>query len=350
MAEFSVEDGLITAGEYPEMTDDFRPNRSSIEKAAILMLGLGEEAAGEVIRMMPPDKILTLSRAMEHIPVVRREELARTSEELLQECDASDMLAGNDYISRTLQQALGQERARSLMKFSSSIESNPTLEKLLWLDTSDILGMIRNEKPQLQAVVLACLSPDKGSAVLSMLPDHSRLDLANRLARLKEIPLTSLDAVADLISTYEHSGGDAQPIHGAGHLAEMLNHMDDYLSSSLLDGIRDNDASLGNEVDELRLNFEHLLNLDLGNLSVIIEACDQDVLAMALKGVPELRLQRVLGCLSKRASKYLREEIENLGSVRISAVRNARHQIIELARKLESEEKVELHAHDELVV
>ena len=332
-----------------DTSEDMRPTRPPIEQAALLMLGLGEEAAGEVIRLMSPDKIMALSRAMENIQVVRREDLAGASEKLLENCDENDVLAGSEYVTRTLQQALGQERARSLMKFSSSIEANPVLEKLLWLDASDILAMIRNEKPQLQAVVLACLSPDKGSAVLSQLPEGARIDLANRLARLKDIPLTSLDTVADLISGFEQGTGDSQPIHGAGHLAEMLNHMDEFVGTSLLENIRDKDEALGNEVDELRLNFEHLLSLDIANLSVIVESSSQDVLALALKGVPDLRLERVFSCMSKRAAKYLKEEIENLGSVRLSLVRNARHEIIELARRLEADEQIELHANDELV-
>ena len=336
--------------ELPPLVEETLSYSTALEQAAVLMLGLGEEAAGEVIRLMPPDKILQLSRTMEKIQIVRRVDLARASEHLLDNCDENAVLAGSEYVSRTLQQALGQDRARSLMKFSSSIETNPVLERLLWLETSDILAMIRNEKPQLQAVVLACLSPDKGSAVLSQLPEHSRLDLANRLARLKDIPLTSLDTVADLLSSYDQGAGDSQPIHGAGHLAEILNHMDDIVSASLLDSIKGDDESLGNEVDELRLNFDHLMGLDIANLSVIVEQSSQEVLAMALKGIPELRLERVMSCMSKRASKYLREEIENLGTVRMSLVRNARHEVLELARRLEAEEQIELHANDELVV
>ena len=336
--------------ELPPQVEETLSYSTALEQAAVLMLGLGEEAAGEVIRLMPPDKIMHLSRTMEKIQIVRRVDLARASERLLDCCDENAVLAGSEYVSRTLQQALGQDRARSLMKFSSSIETNPVLERLLWLDTLDILAMIRNEKPQLQAVVLACLSPDKGSAVLSQLPEHSRLDLANRLARLKDIPLTSLDTVADLLSSYDQRAGDSQPIHGAGHLAEILNYMDDIVSSSLLDSIKGDDEILGNEVDELRLNFDHLLGLDIANLSVIIEQSSQEVLAMALKGIPELRLERVMSCMSKRASKYLREEIDNLGTVRMSLVRNARHEVLELARRLEAEEQIELHANDELVV
>ena len=341
----------VTIQDGSNYDDSYRSSsRSPLEHAALLMLGLGEKAAGNVIRLMPPDKIMTLSRAMENIQVVRRDDLAQASEALLSACDESSLLTGSEYVSRTLQEALGEDRAKSLLKFSSSIESNPVLERLLWLEAGEILAMIRNEKPQLQAVVLACLSPDKGSAVLAQLPEVSRLDLANRLARLKDIPLTSLDTVADLISSFETGSSDSQPIHGAGHLAEMINYMDDMDGTWLLNSIKETDEELASEVSDLRLNFEHLLGLDLANLTVIIENASQDTLALALKGVPELRLERVFSCLSKRASKYLKEEIEGLGSVRMSLVRNARHEILELARRLEADEQVELHANDELVI
>ncbi len=329
-------------------TSDFN-SLNPTEKAAILMMGLGEDAAGEVIRYLPPDKIIALSRAMEKTTVVRREELAKVSEEMLISCDATDMLAGSDYITRTLQQALGQERAQSLMKLSSSLANNPILEHLLWLDTNDILAMIRNEKPQLQAVVLACLSPEKGSAVLGMLPEQSRPDLANRLARLQDIPASSLDTVADLIANFEYTGSDVQSVHGAGLLAEMLNHMDDSLGNTLLDSIRDKDTALGHEIDELRLNFDHLLQLDATNLAILIEAVPQDVLALSLKGVNDIQLEHVLAGMSKRASGYLREELNTMGSVRASAVREARQKIVSQARTMEIEGKIELRSNDEMV-
>ncbi len=173
-------------------------------------------------------------------------------------------------------------------------------------------------------------------------------DSADALIDGTHVRLTQGLERADGASTVEGAGGDQRLdfIIGGG-VSQQLGHSDGHTQGGE-EGLG-KDTALGHEIDELRLNFDHLLQLDATNLAILIEAVPQDVLALSLKGVNDIQLEHVLAGMSKRASGYLREELNTMGSVRASAVREARQKIVSQARTMEIEGKIELRSNDEMV-
>ncbi|WP_461537458.1 flagellar motor switch protein FliG [Spongorhabdus nitratireducens] len=319
---------------------------TGLEQAAAVLIALGEDAASRVISHLPTGKIVPLTNNMNTSKTVNRGMLRHVLKRLMTSLEESPVLMPDSFVADILHQALGDERARGVL----SGRSSPVQERLMWLEPESVASMIRDENPQLQAVVLASMEPEFSAIVIKMLAPSRQKEVALKLSQLKEIPAASLDTISELLDRHDMGVAGGQSVNGIGRMAEMLNYLDAEVSSSLLQRIEEFDSDLAESIVSQRLNIDHLLQLNPQHLRVIIESMETDVLAMALKGLPTMRLEAVFECMSRRAASFLRDEMQSLGTVRISQVRKARDEMIAVARNLEEEELIELSLGNEATV
>ena len=321
---------------------DAVPHRSSLEMAAIMLLGLGEGPAAQVLKKMPASDVIRLSRAMNQLDDVSMQELEYVSGKVLRESERLPVLTDRDYVQRTLRRAVGDKKANSLMQSVTVGEFNPVLERLAWLEPELLADAVRHEHPQLQAVLLACLDPDRSAEVLSLLPQEQQQDVVRRLVSLNKIPAASIDAIGALLETVDDQVCRSHTIDGVGQLAEILNHVEESTGDYLMEHLRHHNDEVAEQVASLRFTFEHLLLLDEQPLRLILEKTGQDVLALALKGLSQVQINKVFACMTQRAAGYVRDEMDSIGQVRLSRVMQARRDILNTARTLEVEGAIEV--------
>ncbi len=324
--------------------------RSDIERVSIVLLGLGENLAPQVLKQMSAKTVGQLSQVLPKVSGVVESELEAIMNGLIQECDDAPLFADKSGINHALRKALGEKRAADLLQSEEGARYSEVLEKLHMLDPALIARLIVHEHPQLQTITLACIDPAKSAAVLSHLDEETQVELAVRLANLDSVPTLSLQAVSGLLDSLTESEVSTYNIHGVGQLAEVLNHMDAESGDALLETVRKNDSELADRVASLRFTFEHVLELEMSALRTLIENVDNDVLALALRGVPQPRQEYIYSCLGKRSAAMLREEIESGVSVRATRVNEARSQITALARRLGRNGEIELVSSREEMV
>ena len=317
-------------------------NRSKLEQTAIVILGLGDKAAAQVLRRMSAKNVNQLMQVMPRISGVVESELEVIMEALVTECNDAPLFGDKSGINQALRKVLGEKRARDLLQSSRGDQFGEVLEKLLMLDPKLVARLIANEHPQLQAITLSCIEPSKSAYILQNLPDDRQHDLTQRMANLSSVPTSSLEAIAGLLDSLSQQEVSTYAINGVGQLAEVLNHMDAESGDDLLDNLRGKDDELADRVASLRFTFEHVLELELESLRLLCEAAETEVLAMALRGVVPERQEYIYSCMGKRAAAILRDEIDSGVSVRASRVTEARVQLTALARKLAREGQIEL--------
>ena len=325
-------------------------SRSGLERAAIALLGLGEELAASVLENMPADRVSELLQVLPTIKSVVESELEGVMSTLLAETSNAPMFTDKTGMNRAMEKVLGEKRARELLQSAEGVDYADSLEKLLMLDPKVIARLIHSEHPQLQAVTLACLDPARSAEVLSLMPDDLQADVTRRLARLSSVPSSSLEAVAGLVDGLTEQDVSSYAIQGAEQLAEVLNHMQLNAGENLLETLKTTDADLADQVAALRFTFDHVMELDIESLRVLVEYADDEVLALAMRGLPAAHKEQVYACLGKRAAATLREEVETGAAVRKSRVMTARDQMTEMARQLAEEGQIELGGSaDEMV-
>ena len=310
-----------------------------IEKAAILLVQIGEERASEIFRHLGDSEVEALSLEIaksRKVPAnVSRDVLGEAVETVL----AEDYIAegGVDYARSILERSLGASRAEELIgRLSATIERRP-FEFLRRTPPEQIHVFLRNEAPQTIALVIANLHTTLAAQVLSHLEPEEQADVARRVAKMAETRPEVVSQVENVMRQ-KLSNVIAQEYAAAGgvkSLADILNHSDRSTERNVLDELAKTESELAEEVRLLLFTFEDVVKLDDRSIQMVLKEVDQKDLAIALRGVSEDVRGRIFSNMSERGSELLKEEIEFQPPQRKRVIEEAQGRIVGVVRRLE---------------
>ena len=315
---------------------------SGEEKAAVLLLTLGENAASEVMKHLEPKDIRRLGGPMTTMSDLTPE--LRT--EVLQEfrslsLGASEGVEGKDYMKKILTKALGQQKATQILSTLSSQEY-AGLDSLKWLDSKAIERMMSAEHPQTAAVILAHLEADQASQVLLLLPEAARVDIAYRLATMEEIQPDVLKELSEVLESELKVGAKSQgqQLGGVKFLADLMNGLDKTSEQALTASLTERNAGLADSVRQLMFVFDDLAGVDDRGLQELLKEIAREDLILALRAAGETVKDAIFRNMSSLATELLKDDMEAGGPVRLSDVEKAQRNILQVARKLEEEGRI----------
>ena len=310
-----------------------------IEKAAVLLVAIGEERASEIFRHLGDTEVEALSLEIaksRKVPAnVSRDVLGEAVETVL----AEDYIAegGVDYARNILERSLGSSRAEELIgRLSATIERRP-FEFLRRTPPEQIHVFLRNEAPQTIALVIANLHTTLAAQVLSCLEAEEQADVARRVAKMAETRPEVVSHVENVMRQ-KLSNVIAQEYAAAGgvkSLADILNHSDRTTERNVLDELAKTESELAEEVRLLLFTFEDVVKLDDRSIQMVLKEVDQKDLAIALRGVNEDVRSRIFSNMSERGSELLKEEIEFQPPQRKRVIEEAQGRIVGVVRRLE---------------
>lgn len=315
-------------------------------RAAAFLMSLGEQAASAVLKHLGPREVQTIGSAMANMPAVSREQLDLVVAEFNALIDGQTAIGigSEEYLKTVLVQAVGEDRARSLMDRILVGSSSSGLESLKWMDARGVADMIRNEHPQIIAIVVSYLDSDHGAAVLAHLPERVKADVIMRIAMLESINPAALQELDQIIERQfsGNASSKAPVVGGLKRAADILNFMETSAENAILDAIRDKDETLGTRIQELMFTFENLLELDDRSVQRMLREVPGEQLVAALKGAPDELKELVLKNMSKRAAESFREDMEARPPMRVSEVEAAQKEILAVVRRLAEEGEIAL--------
>ena len=320
------------------MSEAIASDLDPLNRAAVLLLTMGEAEAAQVLRHLQPREVQRVGAAMSGLGDLKTDQIDAVMSDFLDTVSEQSGLSigASDYVKKVLASALGEQKATSVMEkiLGGSVGG---LDKLKWMDSRAVADFMLSEHPQIQAIVLSYLEPDQAAEVLQLMPDDAtRSDIVMRVANLQSIPpsaLQELSAVLEAQLTKQPPSRFAQ-LGGKRTAAEIMNNLDNSLEEAVMEGIRGANEGLGDEIQELMFVFENLLAVDDRGIQTLLREVSSEHLVMALKGADEALAEKILGNMSKRAAELLRDDMEAKGPVRISEVEAAQKEILIIARKL----------------
>ena len=324
------------------MTDEL----NDIEKAAILLISLGESDAAEILKHLGPKEVQRIGEAMtqlDNVPQSRVEGVV--SDFLGVVSDQTGIGINNDrYIRAMLNQALGEEKAKTLIDRILMTTNTSGLDTLRWMEPRQIAEILRFEHPQIQTVVISYLDPDQAAAVLSFFDDKVRLDLIMRIAALERIQPQALQELNDMLETQFSGSRTSQStrLGGVRHTADIMNFIDSGIEAELMDGIKESDEGLAQQIQDMMFVFDNLIDVDDRGIQVILREISTDNLVVALKGADTALQEKIFRNMSKRAAELLRDDLEAKGPVRVSEVEESQKEILAVARRLADEGEIVL--------
>ena len=328
---------------------------SGVEQAAVLLLTLGEEEAAAVLRHMPAKDVQRVGAAMAQLAGVSRDQVSSVLASFSEQVENQTSLgAGADgSIRRILVNALGEEKAAGLIDPILLGRSTKGLDALKWMDPRAVADMIRDEHPQIVAIVLAYLDAEQSATVLAMLPEDLRADVMIRIATLDGIQpsaLTELDEIMEKQFIGSLGGGKTSVLGGPKVAAGILNLVDTSQENAIMEKIREADEALGVRIQDLMFVFDNLIDLDDRGMQELLRQVASDQLLLAIKGSDEKLKEKIFKNMSQRAAEMLRDDLEARGPVRLSEVESAQKEILATARKLAEDGTIALGGKGEAYV
>jgi len=312
--------------------------RTGTERAAILLLTLGEQEAAQVLKHMGAKEVQRVGAAMAHLAHVSREEVKGILAEFSAgvESQTAVGVGVDEFLRKVLVDALGEDKASNVIERININRSSKGLEALKWMDARAVAELIRLEHPQIIAIVLAYLDADQSAEILKQLPGVLRADIIMRIASLDGVQPTALSELDDVMAKQfaGKSAGKTSVLGGAKAAANIVNFLDPSSESALMEQITAADQALAARIQDLIFVFDNLIDVDDRGMQELLRTVPSDKLLIAMKAADEALKQKIFKNMSQRAAEMLRDDLEARGPVRLSEVEAAQKEILAAARKL----------------
>jgi flagellar motor switch protein FliG len=313
-------------------------SRTGVERAAILLLSLGEQEAAQVLKHMGAREVQKIGAAMTQLLNVSKEEVAEVLSTFTQsaETQTSVGVGVDEFLRKVLVDALGQDKAASVIDRINIGPTNKGLEALKWMDPRAVAELIRHEHPQIIAIVLAYLDSDHSADVLSSLPPNMRADIVMRIATLDGVQPSALSELDDIMEK-QFAGkptSKTSSLGGAKAAADIVNLLDASNESAIMEQINRTDEALGSKIQDLVFVFDNLIEVDDRGMQELLRNVQSDRLLIALKGADDELKAKIFKNMSQRAAEMLKDDLEAKGPVKLSEVEAAQKEILQAARKL----------------
>ena len=317
-------------------------NLTGSQRAAIFLLGVGEQAATEVMRHMSAKEVQQVGEAMATISKLTNNQVESVLADFhLESAEINPLgLEAPDFTRRVMTSALGQDKAQNILsQVLETPEEHNGVEALQWMAPKAIADVLGGEHPQIAATVMTQLYDEQAANVLALLPDDMRKDVILRIARMEELDPRAME---ELDRVLESQLGNLQrtpprKVLGPDNLAAILNATDSELEQEMLEALTQADEELSDDVKEKMFVFDNLIKLDDRGFQTLVRDIDQEKLLVALKGVDQELTERFFNNMSERAADILREDMEASGPVKVADVEAAQKDIVKTAMRLADE-------------
>lgn len=319
---------------------------SGVEKAAVLMMLVGDEEAAAILQKLEPDEVRQLGKAMFAVADVAEPQVENVLDEFVGKAKDKNTIGFDPrpQIESMMNKALGADKAENVLSRITPREEACGIELLDWLDASEIAALVCDEHPQIAAVVLANVEPGIAGQVIEQLPDAMQADVVHRIATLGPISGEAIEMLRDLLA--RRSGGGRTPaamqVGGAKEAAAIMNATRKATEQRVMPKLAKISKETAKAIEEEMFVFEHLYGLDDKSMGTLLRGVEADVLVLALKGVEEGQRGKFLGAMSARAADGIRDEMEARGPCKLSEVLEAQKTILGIARQMAKDGAIRL--------
>jgi flagellar motor switch protein FliG len=319
---------------------------SGVEKAAVLMMLVGDEEAAAILQKLEPDEVRQLGKAMFAVADVAEPQVEDVLDEFVGKAKDKNTIGFDPrpQIQSMMTKALGSDKAENVLSRITPREEACGIELLDWLDANEIAGLVRDEHPQIVAVVLANVEPAIAGQVIEQLPDAMQPDVLHRIATLGPISGEAIEMLRDLLSRRADTGRApaAMQVGGAKEAAAIMNATRKATEQRVMPKVAKISKETAKAIEDEMFVFEHLFGLDDKSMGTLLRGVESDVLVLALKGVEEGQRPKFFGAMSARAADGIKDEMEARGPCKLSEVLEAQKTILGIARQMAKDGAIRL--------
>ena len=319
------------------MAED-KNNFNHAQRASLLLLAVGQDRAAAVLRHMGPKEVQLVGQTMAQLGPISSSMIDQVLEEFIIEIKNETGLGldSDEYIRNMLTNALGAEKAGSIIDRILLGAKSKGIDQLKWMDTRSIADLIRLEHPQIITIILSLLDPDQSADILSLLPENMRADILMRIATLEGVQPAALRELDDIMEKQltGSEGVKSSQIGGVEAAANILNFIESGVSDPMMQAISEVNADLSQRIQDKMFVFADLVKVDDRGIQTLLREVSTDQLLLALRGVDGILRDKVFANMSRRAAEMLKDDLEAAPPARLSEVETAQKDILAIAKRL----------------
>jgi flagellar motor switch protein FliG len=327
---------------------------SGPERAAVLMLSLGEEHSAPLWKLMDEDEIKEISQLMSNLGAVSASLVEKLMVDFVSQMSAGGSLLGSyESTERLLNKFLEQEKVSTIMEEIRGPAGRTMWDKLANVNETVLANYLKNEYPQTVAVVLSKIKPEHAARVLAAMPEEFALEVVQRMLRMESVQKDILDKVEKTLRVEFMSNLARTAKRDAHeHIAEIFNNFDRQTEGRFITALEERNRDSAERIKALMFTFEDLGKLDPGSIQTLLRHVEKDKLGLALKGSTDTLRDVFFSNMSERAGKILREDMEAMGPVRLKDVDEAQMRMVNVAKDLANKGEIMIankQGEDELI-
>src|SRR5271169_4477787 len=315
---------------------------SGAERAAIVMLSLGEENSTKIWSMMDEDEIKEVSQVMSNLGSVSSSLIEKLLVDFVGQMSGTGSLMGSyESTERLLARMMPEDKVGSIMEEIRGPAGRTMWDKLANVNETVLANYLKNEYPQTVSVVLSKIKPEHAARVLGALPEEFALEVVQRMLRMEAVPKDILDKVENTLRIEFMSNlARTAKRDSHEHMAEIFNNFDRQTEGRFVTALEERNRDSAERIKALMFTFEDLGKLDPGSIQTLLRNVDKAKLSIALKGAPEPLRDLFFANMSERAGKLLREEINGLVPMKLRDVDEAQMYMVALAKELAAKDEI----------
>ncbi len=324
-------------------------NLSGTQKAAILLVAIGTDAASQILRNMSQEDVERITKEISRLRNIPSKVINEVVNEYYKMILAQNYISegGTKYAEQLLEKAMGKEQSALLLKKLENLDKEQPkgFKRLQAVSVDQIVNFLQKEHPQTIAVVLAHMDTQKAAKIFEELPADLQVDVAYRIARLDQIAPDLVEEVENYLESHFRGqfGQGFGDVDGERVVADLLNMAGKITEKSVMEGLVKIDPDLATEIKNLMFTFDDLILVDDRSIQKILKEVDTKELSIALKGASEEVKEKIFRNMSERAANMLREEMEYLGPLRVKDVEEAQKRILAIVSNLEESGDIVIH-------
>jgi flagellar motor switch protein FliG len=327
---------------------------SGPQRAAVLLLMLGEKHGGPIWAMLEEDEVKRVSYAMAQLGSIDSKVVEKLVVEFISRLSSGGAVTGSlDRTEELLAKIFPSDQVTSIISEIKGASGRRMWQRLSHIDAEILAAYLRNEYPQTVAVILSRISPDHTARVLSILPDDFAVDVMNRMLKMETVQKEALEHIEETLRNEFVTTISQTARRDANELmAEVFNAFDRQTEARFFSALDHVNRDSAKKIRELMFTFEDLTKLDPGSVQTLMRQIDRDTLGRALKGAPEVVRTFFFSNMSTRAAKNLQDEMGAMGPIRLKDVDDAQNKMVNLAKELADKGEIMIsknRAEEELV-
>lgn len=317
---------------------------TGLNRAAVLLICLGEEAAARIFSELSDDEIRQVTRTMatiDHIPNDIKEKVLKSYTKSQKDYGGL-FIKGREFARKSLESLSADSRGRHLLEQFISGTETKSLETIALMHPRMVAGLLEKEHPQTVALVLATQHIEHASEILAHLPEDQRTDVVYRIAKIEKVSPEVISRIDDALNREIGlvAGAEHRQVGGLDKVVDLLDHLKDNIDVEILEAMEETDPDMAEEIRKKMFTFENLVSLDGRSLQLILREVNNDSLTLALKTASDEMREKIFANMSARAADMIRDDLEAMGPVRLSEVELMQQSIVKIAMKLEEEGKL----------